>query len=271
MIIGIISAFIIVSMAGISDKARIAKGQAFSNSIKNSLLLDLVSEWKLNGNGTDSWGTNNGTVTGATTIISGCVKDGCLSFDGIDDKIGCGDTASLNFAGLTSVSVEGWIKPTVISGTYAIINRHGDGGNAQGTMRIQTNKLQYLLTTTQAFSQQSSSASLSANVWQHVAFTWNGSLAKFYINSLLDANQINLGGSIVTLHTSTWIGNDGGGGTPFSGLIDELRIYKGAIPSSQIQQNYYSGLNRLLAKSQVDFEEYQVRLAELKESLVVDK
>jgi len=261
VIIGILSGFIIVSMAGVSAKAGIAKSQAFANSIRNSLLLELVSEWKLNGNGTDAWGTNDGTVTGATTISSGCVKDSCLSFDGIDDNISCGDTASLNFAGLTSMTVEGWIKPSAVSGTYTIINRHTDGTNAQGTLRIQTNKLQYLLTTTQAFSQQSSSASLSPNVWQHIVFTWNGSLAKFYINSLLDTNQVSLSGSIVTLHAATWIGNDAGGGTPFGGLIDEMRIYKGAVSSSQIKENYYAGLNDLLTKNQISREDYGQRLA----------
>ena len=67
VIIGILSAFIIVSMVGVSDKARIAKSQAFANSLRNSLLINLVSEWKLNdGSGTtasDSWSANTGTLT----------------------------------------------------------------------------------------------------------------------------------------------------------------------------------------------------------------
>jgi len=46
VIIGILSAFIIVSMSGVSQKATIAKGQAFANSLKNALMIT----WSLNGN-----------------------------------------------------------------------------------------------------------------------------------------------------------------------------------------------------------------------------
>ncbi|MFA6374227.1 MAG: prepilin-type N-terminal cleavage/methylation domain-containing protein, partial [Candidatus Paceibacterota bacterium] len=49
VIVGIISAFIIISMAGISSKANIAKGQTFSNSLKNALMLNMIAQYELDG------------------------------------------------------------------------------------------------------------------------------------------------------------------------------------------------------------------------------
>ncbi len=66
VVIGVLSAFILVGMSSISSKANIAKSQVFINSIDNSLLTSRVAYWKLDeGAGTttsDSWGVSLGTL-----------------------------------------------------------------------------------------------------------------------------------------------------------------------------------------------------------------
>ena len=54
-------------------------------------LDDTVSYWRLDGNGTDAVGSNNGTLTGTTTV-TGRFGD-ALSFDEIDDKVQITDFA----------------------------------------------------------------------------------------------------------------------------------------------------------------------------------
>jgi hypothetical protein len=49
----------------------------------------------------------------------------------------------------------------------------------------------------------------------------------------------------------------------FIGLIDDVRIFNAAIPISQIQQNYFVGLNKLFANNKINQTDYQQRLAEL--------
>jgi hypothetical protein len=44
--------------------------------------------------------------------------------------------------------------------------------------------------------------------------------------------------------------------------MDEFRIYNQAIPTSQVQESYYSGLNRLLAGSGIEKQEYTLRIKE---------
>jgi len=66
-IIGILSGLIVVSMGNMNQKATIAKAQVFSNSLRNSLMANIVSEWKMDeGSGAtvnDTWGgLNNSTL-----------------------------------------------------------------------------------------------------------------------------------------------------------------------------------------------------------------
>ena len=44
-IIGILSGLIVVAMGGVTQKATIAKSQIFSNSLRNSLMLDILAQY----------------------------------------------------------------------------------------------------------------------------------------------------------------------------------------------------------------------------------
>ena len=69
-IIGILSGLIITTMSGATESARIAKLKVYSNSVRDTLGANLVSEWKLDqivGSSApyttlDTWGTNIGTL-----------------------------------------------------------------------------------------------------------------------------------------------------------------------------------------------------------------
>ena len=66
VIIGILAGVIIVSTSSSINKANLAKAQSFSNTVQNELLLNLVSEWTFDeGGAQDTWGNNDGTVSGA--------------------------------------------------------------------------------------------------------------------------------------------------------------------------------------------------------------
>jgi hypothetical protein len=63
---------------------------------------------------------------------------------------------------------------------------------------------------------------------------------------------------------------DTGGYDWFSGRIDSISVYNDAIPTSQIYQNYYSGLNQLFANNSFRGKEYSERLSQLKNNLAND-
>jgi prepilin-type N-terminal cleavage/methylation domain-containing protein len=276
VIIGILSAFIIVSMAGVSSKATIAKGQAFSNSIKNSLMLNLVSEWRLDdASGTtaqDHWGANPGTWSGAGggaytspswRTASECVSGGCLAFDGTDDYVNCGNGGNLNIVGPFTISV--WVKPVLLTGDNRRVAGKGTadsyeiGLDNNGYPRIDidfvTSGLQSIIGTT----------AVPLNSWHHVAGTYNGNTIRLYYDGAVTGTPVSISESITISSTDFLIGkrsslNDDW----FNGLIDDVRIYNAAIPTSQIEQNYYSGLNRLLVHNEFEVTEYGWRLGELR-------
>jgi hypothetical protein len=46
-------------------------------------------------------------------------------------------------------------------------------------------------------------------------------------------------------------------------MLDDVKIYNAAIPISQVKEQYYAGLNNLLANGGITSEKYQNRIGEL--------
>ncbi len=279
VIVGILSAFIIVSMAGVSSRATIAKGQAFSSSLKNSLMLNLVSEWRLDdASGTtaqDHWGANTGTWYGAGggsytspswRTASECVSKGCLAFDGTDDYVNCGNGTNLNITSMITISV--WVKIAIAKdGGYIVAKGWEDSYDLKTNLNrtvtvVFTNSITPYI---KVFI--TSPSSLNLNTWYYITATHDGSIPKLYINGILVASS-NWNYAIMTTSQSLKIGAANiGYDTWLNGSIDDVRIYNAAVPTSQIQENYYSGLNRLLANKSVESREYAERLVEILDSL----
>ncbi|MFA5013359.1 MAG: LamG-like jellyroll fold domain-containing protein [Candidatus Paceibacterota bacterium] len=277
-IIGILSALIIVGMNSTTEKANIAKYQVFANSLRNSLMSNLVSEWKLDqvnvpaANQTpDSWsGGNTGTLNGSggsqnlpQLQTTGCVSGNCLKFDGTDDYVGCGSGANLNI--IDEITISAWAYP-LSSGGFIV--RKADPGYILGTNGPSSN---YWFTwirgddNTQHYF--NSTTNIKYNTWTYLVATLKkNNFYKLYINGIFD-NQIspvtygikdNVSQQLLVGYYDFFTGAE-----EYDGLIDELRIYNAAMPTSQIQQMYFAGLNKLLVKRGIESSEYQQRLAEL--------
>ncbi|MFA5232558.1 MAG: LamG domain-containing protein [Candidatus Paceibacterota bacterium] len=278
VIVGIISAFIIVSVSGVSQKANIAKGQAFSNSLKNSLLLNLVSEWKLNEtSGTevsDSWsGGNTGTWYGeggdytspSWRTGSECVSGGCLAFDGTDDYVSIVDSDSLKMDS-GNITIMAWAKSDKDSygSLYGIAIKYpvGQGTTPFYGLEISNSNWGFRVRDVSGNSIQLLKPIIK-DKWMLLVGVRDGNKAKLYINGKIESeNTTATLGSTNNDHPF----NIGRYWTTasFSGLIDDVQIYNAAIPTSRIQQNYYSGLSKLLVQSGFDMVEYQQRIGELK-------
>jgi prepilin-type N-terminal cleavage/methylation domain-containing protein len=280
-IIGILSGLIVVSMGGVNQKATIAKAQVFSNSLRNSLMLNLVSEWKFDeltsivGTTTiqDSWGgLNNGTYypgAGDVTekVSTDCVSGKCIQFDGSNDYIDCGAGANLNITESLTLSL--WIKQTrdAQSSQY-IISNNRDMSPPSGGFNLRTSSSNNMLYGEIWKNSTSTKASVSGfvvpqGVWQYAVFTFDGT------NLILYQDGVKSGTATITAETIQsapyhLIIGAMAHGVPtyfkFNGVIDDVRIYSAAIPTSQIQEQYYVGLNSLLANGNIDAREYSERI-----------
>jgi prepilin-type N-terminal cleavage/methylation domain-containing protein len=278
-IIGILSGLIIVTMNGATQKATIAKAQVFSNSLRNSLMMNLVSEWKFDGSGVadggaantaytqDTWsGTNNCTMPAtAPTVYSGssCVSGSCLSFNGLTDYLNCGNNSNLNITG--DITISAWIKPNTLLSDRTIL-RNGYGINSF-TFRQSSGRIGFGYTYSNGtwVNLYTTNSILTTN-FQYVVVTISGISLKFYldgVNVLGNTTGANINNRDVG-NRFTSIGNDTVNDQYFGGIIDEIRIYNAAIPISQIKEQYYAGLNKLFTKETITKEEYQNRVVGIK-------
>lgn len=287
-IIGILSSLIVVSMGGIATKANIAKSQVFSNSIRNSLMINMVGEWEFDGTATDgttatnadvvdTWGgVNNGSVTVParthTPIVktgSNCINGSCLQFDGTADYVSCGAGVSLNL--VNAITITAWIYPVEDKLEAIVMDQVGGGGTGGvpvefyrqvgGQLRFVSyyNSIPGTITHAQG-------GNIPLNVWSFVTATFDKNLTigagKVYINGL----QVGTGNDqtpLPILEGFRSIGSYGGGGWYFNGKIDDVRIYNAAILASQIKEQYYVGLNNLLISNKITKEEYNSKISQL--------
>jgi len=279
VIIGILAGVIIVSVSSSINKANFAKAQAFSNTVQNELLGDLVSEWTFDNPslpGEDTWGNNDGTVTGATykpKADGECVYGGCYEFDGVDDQIEVegSNVSNSNLAITGAITLSSWLKSAkkdeadFIMGRglpFSPLNNLGYSISKGSTNRFifdihSASERSYVISTTIV---------IDSN-WHFVVGAWDGTLLgngmKIYIDGKLD-NQNTSIVSLVSQPTYNFkIGSDVAGAHYFDGLIDDSRIYTLAPSNSQIKQKYIAGLDSLLSKNIISQEDYDQRLNNL--------
>jgi hypothetical protein len=109
----------------------------------------------------------------------------------------------------------------------------------------------------------SATGSLVANTWYNVVVVLDrSSVAQAYINGVKIGISLSIAaqqGSI-TNYTSYKIGSFSSSEYHLAGKMDEFRLYNAAMLTSQIQEQYYIGLNKLLASGGIRQEEYSQKL-----------
>jgi prepilin-type N-terminal cleavage/methylation domain-containing protein len=253
VIIGILSSFIFFTINDSVDKANIAKSKMFSESIRNNLLLNLVSEWTFdtgtttagntatNNDVKDAWGSNNGTIVG-DPIIRGendCISGKCLDFNG-DDYIYTPHIEATN-----AITVCGWANFS--SGTYStIMGNWQDGGDGDSWLLVTYD------TEINFFIRKSDNASgyhiaeLTSpqyNEWNHYCGIFNNGYIAIYKNGEIANKDSNVGFTELYQNDyEIWIGRYGD--TRYmKGKLDELQIYDSVVSDAEIKQIYLSKLN----------------------------
>lgn len=150
---------------------------------------------------------------------------GALKFDGTN---GFATSDNVNVA--TELTVAAWICSSNLVGEHAIL------GEATGyTLKTSGTSLRF---TTPGIKDHAYAANFATGQWFHVAVTFEAGVSngcKFYINGQF-RGATNASTKNITAN-STWIGRNQWG-QYFSGLLDDVRIYRVALNASEIAALY---------------------------------
>lgn len=283
-IIGILSGLIVVTMGGVTAKANIAKSQVFSNSLRNALMLNLVSEWKFDGSGKsdnsnlvlsdtsylgDSWGDNDIYAINLNPKIRtgiNCVYGACVEFNEEVAAIYVGDSPNLYLG--SGFSLEFWFYPSTSTSSANVYKSSNEWQIYYGAS---TYYFHIRDDDASGYIGKTLNKNISGNVygqWNHLVVSWNGTASsggiKMYINGkdvssvLTDYNS-----GVFTAMRDTSNDLTLQNLTSETNRIDGTRIYKEAVPSSFVKERYFSGLDILLSSGAIGLEEYQRRIDSL--------
>jgi hypothetical protein len=187
----------------------------------------------------DGKGPNTGTLVGSVSLggvgaISG-EGGGSASFAGANSEITIrGDAASVGLNPTTSIGLEAWVKPTSISGIRPFVSKAG-----QYQLRLNNGALELVMTWADGTSQTLSSAAVvTANAWQHVVATYDGSTLVVYRNGL-PVSTTAVTKTMANSSSPLRLGTDGTAW--FGGQEDEVGIYGAPLTASTVSQHFDHG------------------------------
>ena len=209
-------------------------------AIVSSAMGELVGHWTMDENGGmtvgDSSGKgNDGTITGNPTWIEG-VHGSCLEFHGLGapggggDYIDCGNGASLDITGATSIAL--WIRPGADdpegnATTTAPMAKASSGMSPSWSWQVRYgwNSPQPYMAFTFNTSPRAWAyvgRTLDRDEWCHIACSFDGTTLTSYLNG--EPAESTPMGEITSSSTPVLIGSDGWG-CDWIGAIDDVRIY----------------------------------------------
>lgn len=196
------------------------------------LYLDAANINSYPGSGTTwtdlSRNSNTGTLTNGPTYSS--ANSGTIVFDGTDDKVTCGNAASLQ---ITVGTISAWINATSDNSGYnGIITKQ----NAWGLF-VRDN----LLVTYDwgGGGDRNTGVTVGNNTWKYVAMSFTQTIGTPSNNAIIYVN----GSAVLTttvrhVDQSVQVTTDGNATQCMAGKIAQIAIYNRVLSATEITQNY---------------------------------
>jgi hypothetical protein len=235
------------------DEVRIWSSERTETQIKANMYRELagseaglLSYYKMsNGSGaafSDNQiaGTYGGVLSGGYTwVASGAFADSrnALDFDGSNDYVDCGNSASVQRNGTQPITVEAWVKPT--GGVWvAVVSKFVHTATNEGySLEIfSDNKVAFFCGNNWSdWLPAISTTSLTSGVWSHIAATYDGSTVKIYINGNLSLSAPWTNG-VTDSGTNLLLGSRSGT-TFYLGQMDEVRVWTIARTAAELRES----------------------------------
>ena len=224
----------------------------------------LIGYWPLDADATDSAGSNDGSLVGGSSIVTGGKFAGALDLDGTNGQVDFGDPAGgdLDFGTANSFTLSAWIKPDVVSGLSRIFSKgHWAWNNGGYAVWLYDGQIEAGLTGVDQSSSVAvltSSAVIDANIWSHVVITFDQTAKTISIIVNGEAQSLTkFGGTCGTVSSTELdysactqvtassahdfrLGSHHNNGEYYDGLIDDVRIYGSALSEEEVAALYKS-------------------------------
>ncbi len=163
-----------------------------------------------------------------------------LYYDGVNDYVNFGQSIVFNVD--TAVTYEFWIKPD--SGASGFIFNKWVGFQEDKQITYSGGIVGFYLFNVFGGAILYSKSSIPERQYTHIAATYNGSVAKIYLNGVLDTSKT-VGNGVKSSFGNFFTGfnPDRDWIYPYEGIIDEFRIWNVARTESEIQSTMYMELN----------------------------
>jgi len=183
-------------------------------------------------------GADSGSSTDDPTWTTGGRFGNALTFDGTSDLVQVPDDDSLDIT--AAITLEAWIKPSDVSSPRTIVAKWEEADPKEYSYRliVRSEKIRFEISTSGTSAiRLDSSTKIGADVWTHVAATYDGSTMKVYKNGVMDNSKAQTG-AIYSSTTPLRIGHSKGTSEYFSGIIDEVGLYSVAKSDTDIANDY---------------------------------
>ncbi len=194
----------------------------------------LAAHWKFDNNATDGSGNgNNGTLGGGATYNAPGKIGAALSLDGVDDYVDCGNGASLNIT--DTITIAAWVKTGDVANAQH--NDYVTKGDQSYALKHNTgNYIEFFIYGGGVWYSARTAVLATAfnDAWHHLAGTYDGTQVKLYVDGKLVGSRLHTG-AIPTVAYNLNIGRNAQyTDRLYNGLIDDVRIYRGVLPSAEI-------------------------------------
>lgn len=206
---------------------------------------NLVSYWKLDGNSTDSKGSNNGTDTAITYSIDNGRFDQGAGLNGTSSKITISDSSSLKPT--TTFSVMAWVNLTHNGIDYVFCNTILNTNDYTGwILAVEAKKISFYILPTNGTSTVIScigNTDINDGNWHLIHAVWTGTQMLVYLDGVSDKTPTaNTSAPAYDATMQPRIGCGYGNGADtyfFNGKIDEVAFFSRTLTSTEIL-NYYN-------------------------------
>jgi hypothetical protein len=165
-----------------------------------------------------------------------------LTFDGVDDHAVASNSPSIDIGG-TGLTLAAWIRVDVAAASadgvivgklWAPLGTFADPYYQYGLeYDLESNSIALLLTDTSGVGHAPFTLGGVSGSFQHVAFSYDGTTVRGYLDGV-ELFTAPAQGEIPTRDTQLVMGVDGNRSQPFSGQLDNLRIYRRALDADEI-------------------------------------